>query len=370
MGGRGSDDMNDRIDDRDVDLVAPSALGVISRAEIDIQIATAKAYPRSMKAFQHSAIEMATIDQETAESCFYRLPRKEDGETKWIEGPSVRLAEIVAVSYGNLRCGARLVEEGERFVTAQGVVFDMERNVFYTSETRRRITTSKGRRYGDDMIATTVNAACSIALRNAIFRAVPLALVKPVLTKAKEVAIGKGKSIGEMRLAALQNYERIGASQADVLAMLGRVGVEDITLDDIVTLRGLFTAIKDREITLEQALHPERQQEGRRTRTVKEVEVPGAEAPKPEAPAPAPAPVEEKPPTPEALGTCRLCGGEDGTHTDLLCPERGLADEVDDRVDDMADEGPAPDAALLSAAVAGKIDTKKPRRSKAQKDSE
>ena len=50
---------------------------------------------------------MATIDAEVAGSCFYKLSR--GGKT--IEGPSVRLAEIVASAWGNLKFGARIIDE-------------------------------------------------------------------------------------------------------------------------------------------------------------------------------------------------------------------------------------------------------------------
>ena len=73
------------------DLAGGGTLSVLSRAEIDVQITTAKRYPRSVTAFRREAEEMATLDEETAGSMFYVLPRA----GKNIEGPSVRLAEIV-----------------------------------------------------------------------------------------------------------------------------------------------------------------------------------------------------------------------------------------------------------------------------------
>ena len=340
-------------DEIQIDVLPPSALGTISKAEIDIQVATAKAYPRSIKTFQRDALDLVTLDQQTAESCYYRLPRRQwDADareyvTKIIEGGSVRLAEIVGVTYGNLRCGARVVDEGERFVTAQGVAFDMQRNFFMTSETKRRITTSKGKRYGDDMVAITANAACSIALRNAIFRVVPLALCKPLIERAKEVAIGKGKSLSELREIAFHTFERKGASKDDVLHVLGRRGIEDVTLDDIVTLRGLLTAIKDGEITLEQALHPE--DRGSRRRAPETVEPPSFDTPPPAAgeedQRPPTEPEDESQAQPESdeEGACELCGGKDWKHTDQLCPNRGVGDEYTNEPEEDED-GEDPEA--------------------------
>ena len=69
--------------------------------------------------------------------------------------------------YGNLQLSSRIVEVADTYIVAQGVVWDLEANVRISTETRR-ITTEEGRRYNEDMIMMTGNAAASIALRNAI----------------------------------------------------------------------------------------------------------------------------------------------------------------------------------------------------------
>lgn len=238
-----------------------SVIEQLSRAEIDIQIATAKKWPRSLVAFRRQAEELATWDTETAASCYYRL--KQGGQ--WVEGPSVRMAEIVQSTYGNFRSHCRVVGETEKVITAQGFAFDLEKNSAITIEVARRITKSDGSRYSDDMVVKTGNAAQSIALRNAIFRVVPKALIKTVIDAAKEVALGKGKTMEQRRAEFLGWYTKRGAQEAQVLEMLGRAGVEEITVDDLHTLRGLCTAIKDGEITLAAALEPPDRSRGRST---------------------------------------------------------------------------------------------------------
>jgi hypothetical protein len=70
---------------------------LVNNQELDIQINTAKAYPRSVKSFLEEAKMLATANQETAASCFYSLPRKDkNGKQVQITGPSIRLAEIAA----------------------------------------------------------------------------------------------------------------------------------------------------------------------------------------------------------------------------------------------------------------------------------
>jgi hypothetical protein len=230
--------------------VSHSSLEQLNRSEIDVQISTAKRYPRSIKSFKQQAMEMATLDEDTAASMFYVLPRG----GKKIEGPSVRMAEVVGSCYGNLRYGARIVSVDDKFVTAQGACHDLEKNIAINYESKRRITDKNGKRYNDDMIQTTGNAAASIALREAIFRVVPRSLFKAIYEEAKLTSVGKAATMSEKRHRALDWFKKAGATEAQLFAFLGRAGIDEITIDDLITLRGLVTAIKEGEITIEDAL--------------------------------------------------------------------------------------------------------------------
>lgn len=231
-------------------------LPAITRAEIDMQIATAKQYPRSLELFRQEALSMATTDREIAASCFYKLKRGQGADAKVIEGPSVRLAEIVANAWGNLRFGARTVDEGAKEVTAQGVAHDLEKNVCNTIEVSRRITTSKGARYSDDMIGVTKNAACSIALRNAIFKTVPFTYVKSIYLKCKEVAVGNAKTLIERRGEMLDAFSKMSVTKEQILAFTEKPSIEDIGLTEIEDLIGVYNAIRDGDTTIDEQFKP------------------------------------------------------------------------------------------------------------------
>lgn len=237
-------------------IESAEALAVINRSEIDQQITTARAYPRSIKQFKSTALELATLDEETAASCFFHLPRG-----KGIEGPSIRLAEIVAYAWGNLRYGARVIGVDSKFVEAEGFAFDLQTNTAVKVTVRRKITDKKGNRYNDDMIVMTGNAACSIAARNALFRIVPRAFVDQICEAAKQVVRGDAKTLSERRDRALAWFEEKGAKVPDILKFLERKGVEDITLDDLVTLTGIRTAIMDKEINIKDAFKGDTEKE-------------------------------------------------------------------------------------------------------------
>lgn len=231
-----------------------SSLQALEAASIDMQISTAKKYPRDIQKVKVKMMQMACLDEETAEGCFYTLKRKgKGGEEKIIQGPSIRLAEIAATAFGNIRSGARVLSNNGKVIVCQGVCHDLENNVFYSMEASRRITTRDGYTYSDDMQVTTANAGCAIALRNAITKAVPLALIKPVMEAAKQRAVGDVKSIATKRDKVISKLKQMGANLNSILAAVDCSKVEEITVDKLETLIGLGTALKEGETTLEEA---------------------------------------------------------------------------------------------------------------------
>jgi hypothetical protein len=236
-------------DNNEVMMVEASTVELLNRSEIDQQIATAHKFPRSIKAFRNEALQMVTLSESVAQECIYALPR--DG--KVIEGPSARFAEVVASAWGNSRAGARVVSDQGEFVTAQGVFHDLEKNVAITYEVQRRIVDKNGRRYKPDMIGVTANAACSIALRNAILKGVPKAFWSDMYEAARAVVMGDFKTLANRRAEAIKAFQAYGVSDAQIFATLGVSGIEDIGLEKLATLRGILTAIKDGDTTPEQA---------------------------------------------------------------------------------------------------------------------
>jgi hypothetical protein len=246
----------------ELEVVPPAAIESMERAQIDIQIATAKKYPRQLSLVKQRMLSFATLDEETAAGCFYTLPARKGGDGKPLQGPSVRLAEIALASYQHLRAGSRIIADDGKFITAQGVVHDLENNVCISIEVKRRVTTKEGKRFSEDMIATTGNAACSIALRNATFRVIPLALVKPVYEAAKRLAIGDGKSLVQRRAACVEHFSKLGVSKEKVCAAVSVRAVDDIQLEQLEVLMGYATAIKDGDVTVDEVFNPKPEKVG------------------------------------------------------------------------------------------------------------
>lgn len=234
-------------------IPSEAALSLITKAEIDMQISTAKAFPRSIKTFLEKAESIATVSEEVAASCNYALPR--GGKT--LEGPTVRLAEIVCSSYGNIRSGARVIANDGKTITAQGICHDLETNNCVTVEVKRRITDKMGRTFNEDMQTVTGNAACAIAFRNAVFKVIPSALISEIYDKTKEVARGTAETLPERRDKAVKYFKDMGVTEKQILEVLELKKIEDIDLDKLSILRGMVTLLKNGESTVKELFEPE-----------------------------------------------------------------------------------------------------------------
>ena len=242
-------------DIKPAEIIQSNALETMIRAECDVQIATAHRFPRSIGAFFKRAESLATATPEIAASCEYAKPV---GGGK-VKGPSARLAEIVAATYGNLRVQARVISETQNEIVAQGVAHDLETNVAHSTEVTVSLLKRDGGRVGPDQVATMRGAACSKARRNAIFLAVPIALCQPVIAAARKVAAGDAKSLPERRAACFAWFKDKGVKPETILAWLEVKAVEDIGLEQMADLIAAQNSAKDEGISLAELFGKPRQ---------------------------------------------------------------------------------------------------------------
>lgn len=228
---------------------APTALALVGDADLDRQVATAKRYPRSITTFMRKAQEMATLSPEIAAACIYALPR--DGKT--VEGPSARFAEMMMHAWGNMRAEGRALGDDGQYVTSRGVAWDLEVNAAVGYEVKRRITNRRGETYNADMITVTGNAGASIALRNAILKAIPSPFWKPIYNACRQVVAGDARTFASRRDNMLHEFAVMGVTAERLCLALGVKGKMDITLEHMATLAGFYTALKDGDTTIEEA---------------------------------------------------------------------------------------------------------------------
>lgn len=243
-------------------------LQAINRAEVDMQISTAKQYPRDLNAVLNKIATYATMDKETAEDCFYVLRRKDaNGQDTVIEGLSVRMAEIIAGAWGNLRVQTRIIGNDGRMITAQAVCHDLETNFAVSKEVKRSILTKKGYTYSQDMQVVTGNAAASIAFRNAVLTVIPKAVTKRIINEVKQVALGQSIDLETSRQNIIQYFAKLGVSQQQLFDYLGIKKLEEIDKQSVFELRATANAIKEGTTTVQEtfvrpAVEAKKQAEG------------------------------------------------------------------------------------------------------------
>lgn len=235
-----------------IEEISADVLYQQDKAAIDVQISTAKAYPRNIKRAIDNSIAIVTMDKETASTCTYAVPR--DG--KAITGPSVHLAKILAQNWGNLRVEAKVIGIDIKHVTSQAVCWDLENNLGIKVEVKRSIMTKRGR-MSDDMITVTGNAANAIALRNAVLSVIPKAIVDKVYSEAKHKITGdvsdKTKLLARRKQVVDGLKDTFGLTEAEITGAVGKVTIDHLTSDDLVVLIGIGTAIKDGDTDVETA---------------------------------------------------------------------------------------------------------------------
>ncbi len=234
-----------------IEVKQADVLQAIDRAEIDIQIATAKQYPRDIHKVLNTIATYATMDQETAEDCFYILRRHNQyGEDTIIEGLSVRMAEIIAGAWGNLRVATRIIGNDGRMITAQAICHDLETNLAVSKEVKRRITNKQGKTFSEDMQVVTGNAAASIAFRNAVLTVIPKAVTKKIVNEVKKVALGKSLDLETSRQKMIEYFGKLGVDQEHLFAYLGIDSISKIDKEMVFELRATANAIKEGTTTV------------------------------------------------------------------------------------------------------------------------
>lgn len=228
-------------------------LQAINRSEVDMQVSTAKQYPRELPRVLNQIATYATMDVETASECFYVLRRNGAQGGTAIEGLSVRMAEIIAGAWGNLRVQTRIIGNDGKTITAQGICHDLETNLAVSVEVKRRITDKYGKTFSEDMQVVTGNAASAIAFRNAVLKVVPKAVTKKVIEEVKQVALGQAIDLETSRQNCLYNFAKAGVTDKMIFDLFDINKIEEIDKNILFELKGLWNAIKEGTTTISES---------------------------------------------------------------------------------------------------------------------
>jgi hypothetical protein len=234
-----------------VEIMEPTAIAAMEASTYDVAIATAKKWPRNVTTFLQRARTLIGEDKALAAKMGYAKPQA--GEKLF--GPSVRLAEVAVLAWGN--CVVEVIEEPigpkDRTAKCYAMVRDLESNVNIRIPRITRITKRDGTRYGDDMIVQAQNAGVSFAYRNAAFRMIPRAFIDVLYREAMAVAAGDVKDMVTARKDMVSAFEKLGVPPDRLYESLGVAGIDDIAIEHIGGMRGLYEDLRAKRLTVDQA---------------------------------------------------------------------------------------------------------------------
>lgn len=223
---------------------APSVSTAIqlAAAMVDRRISTARSFPRSIARFKTEAKDLLTQDIETARSAEYAKPVGNGS----VRGPSIRLAELAAMCWGNLDVAVDEPIVGDKSVTVKATAWDLQRNYRQEAVVSTSILRKDGGRYPAHMVETAALATAAKAKRNAILAVIPRAYINDLLEVAKEVANKNAEPLEAVRGNMLESFARTYKVKPDrVCEMLGVQGVDDIGTEQIATLRAVWVSLTE-----------------------------------------------------------------------------------------------------------------------------
>lgn len=215
-----------------------------AKAEIEAAIVVAKKFPRD-ELIAYEQILKACERKGLAETARYTYPR---GGTK-VQGPSIRIAEVIAQKWGNLRYGIVERERRKGESTMVAYAHDIENNTYSEqvfTVRHWRDTRAGGHELNDerDIYEITANQG-SRRVRACLLRVIPPDIVEEALAKCEETLKNADKrpiqdKIREMVLA----FDKLGVSIGMLEGNLGHK-LEATTETELVNLRGIYQSIRD-----------------------------------------------------------------------------------------------------------------------------
>lgn len=228
--------------------IAPSSVGeagVMARegAEVQASVIVAKRFPRNtIQSMERIAIACAR--PRLAGAALYSYAR--GGQE--ITGPSIRLAEAIAQSWGNISFGIRELEQKNGESTVEAFAWDMETNVRETKvfHVRHERVTKKGTfRLEDprDIYEMVANQG-SRRLRACILGIIPGDVVEDAVSYCEQTLAAKAEVTPERIAKMLEAFGAIGVTKRQIEARIQR-HIDSMTPGLMINLTKIYNSVKD-----------------------------------------------------------------------------------------------------------------------------
>lgn len=220
--------------------------------------AMAQAKPRDNRKVLAELVDQIEAYPTFAESVVYAKPIGKDksGRMQYARGLSIRAAEAIAAAWGYCRISQSVDPIDDDHVKVTASFTDIQSGRIWTdsgivSKFYKKSGGGVARHADDRFFNVVVKAELSKRVREAIIRCVPPGVRSEL------------QAIAERRVAALltndtierivQSFAGLGVTLAQLENLLGKPIKAGWTIDDRVTLQGIYTAIRDGESTVAEA---------------------------------------------------------------------------------------------------------------------
>ena len=213
-------------------------------AEIQAKVFMAKTYPRDMEAVKQKILANCSRP-EMARSAIYQYPR---GGQK-VEGPSIRLAEMLALAFGNIESKTEVLDQNvvQSLVKVSAWDYESNRQSSRTFVVRHERDTKGGRMTLTDNrdIMEMINNIAARNRRACILELIPGDYVELAVNECSRTIQSKLELTQELISDMANGFkEHFGITKEQLEARIG-MKVESITAQKFYDLDSVFSSLRD-----------------------------------------------------------------------------------------------------------------------------
>ena len=232
---------------KEVAVAQPMMQSIEKRAEAEVQSAyvIAKKFPREIQSVVER-IESACVRPALAEKAFYQFPK---GGQK-VRGASIRLAEALAQSYGNIDAGVRELSRSNGISVAEAFAIDLETNTritktFHVSHAldlkggKKKILTSER-----DIYEMVANQGAR-RLRACILSVIPGDICEMAEKLCEDTLRAMVKNPAEVIQKMKVTFESEFGITIDMICTRFGCNEQALGVEQIMSLKGIYRSLKD-----------------------------------------------------------------------------------------------------------------------------
>ncbi|WP_455038774.1 hypothetical protein [Kingella denitrificans] len=211
--------------------------------EVQAMVVMAKQFPRNQIQAMDRILNACTR-QSLAEGAVYQYPRG----NQMVEGPSIRLAEVLAQNWGNIDFGIREISQSNGESTVEAYAWDLETNtrqVKVFQVPHKRFAGGKTKNLTDprDIYEIVANNGAR-RLRACILGVIPGDVVEAAVAQCGTTLAANVDLSEESIKKMLEAYNQYGVT-AEIVQMRYQCRIEAIRPAQFLELRKIYTSIKD-----------------------------------------------------------------------------------------------------------------------------